>query len=137
ALIRGGSGDLHITGVDHEGFVAIFQRHDLVAQRAGDARGVVAPVERIAESIPGALGVRDPNAPGDLCLVRGQLADDAALLVEAVDAKPLDLLLDRAVAVLEAAFRLGREAGNLRREIPAVSVANAGEADRREDGGLG
>ena len=97
--------------------------------------GRLAPVERVAKSIPGALGVRDPNAPGDLGVLCGQLADDAALLVEAVDAKPLDLLLDRAVAVLESAFRLGRESGNLRREIPAVGVANAGEADRREDGG--
>ena len=92
-------------------------------------------VERGVEVVPGGLRVGDADRPRDGGVVGGDLADDVAGRVVAVDPEAGGLTGDRPAGVLEPVGRHRQRAGQLGAEEEAVgAVADPGDADRRVDG---
>src|ERR1700724_2167911 len=126
-------GDVDGAGIDHQP----------LPRRAGDggiAEGggerVLLEIHGVGELVPAGLAVREVHLPGDLGIVRGDLLDDVAGLVVAVDAEPGRLLAHLPTAVLEPfGARIGRPPRHLRPDVVLVGrrVPDPGDADRGVD----
>src|SRR5690606_27240970 len=101
----------------------------LIAQLAGQARSQLAIIEWVIKPVPGRLGVGHVYAPFDACLSLGDLADDPVVVVKSVNPEALDLLLDELRPVLEAAFRLRWQAGDLRSQEPLGTATDPADTN--------
>src|ERR1700724_2532516 len=115
-------GDVDGAGIDHQP----------LPRRAGDGGiaeggggGVRLEIYGVGELLPAGLAVREVHLPGDLGIVRGDLLDDVAGLVVAVDAEPGRLLAHLPTAVLEPfGARIGRPPRHLPPSTPPLRQAS-------------